>query len=141
MIFFFHNIFKQLVEDTSLCFNALKGLPGPYVKWFLEKIGLDGLNKLIAAFDDKSAYALSTFAYSSGKPNDEVVVLSGRTDGKIVPARSDPNGRVFGWDAIFQPDGHDQTFAEMDPVLKNSISHRSKALALVRDHVRNGQAF
>ena len=28
-----------LVEDTSLCFNALNGLPGPYVKWFLEKTG------------------------------------------------------------------------------------------------------
>jgi hypothetical protein len=25
-----------LVEDTSLCFGALKGLPGPYIKWFLE---------------------------------------------------------------------------------------------------------
>jgi inosine triphosphate pyrophosphatase len=36
--------FKQtqkavLVEDTSLCFNAYKGLPGPYIKWFLKNVG------------------------------------------------------------------------------------------------------
>lgn len=28
-----------MVEDTCLCFNALKGLPGPYIKWFLQKLG------------------------------------------------------------------------------------------------------
>ena len=35
-----------MIEDTSLCFNALKGLPGPYIKDFLEKLGHDGLNNL-----------------------------------------------------------------------------------------------
>ncbi|KAL7549713.1 hypothetical protein ACHAWF_012979 [Thalassiosira exigua] len=34
-----------LTEDTCLCFEALNGLPGPYIKWFLEDLGLDGLNK------------------------------------------------------------------------------------------------
>ena len=29
-------------EDTSLCFKAMKGLPGPYIKWFLDSVGLDG---------------------------------------------------------------------------------------------------
>ena len=43
-----------LVEDTSLCFNAFKGLPGPYVKWFLEKTGLDGLNNMLLAYEDKN---------------------------------------------------------------------------------------
>lgn len=37
-----------LVEDTSLCFNALGGLPGVYIKWFLEKLGHDGLNRMLA---------------------------------------------------------------------------------------------
>ena len=31
-----------LVEDTSLCYNALHGLPGPYIKWFLEKLKPEG---------------------------------------------------------------------------------------------------
>ena len=47
-----------MVEDTSLCFTALGGLPGPYIKWFLEKTGHAGLNNLLAAYDDKSAHAL-----------------------------------------------------------------------------------
>ena len=39
---------------------------GPYIKWFLEKLGHDGLNNLLAAYDDKSAYAQCIFAYASG---------------------------------------------------------------------------
>jgi len=37
-----------IVEDTCLCFNALKGLPGPYIKWFLEKLGPEGLYKMLS---------------------------------------------------------------------------------------------
>ena len=45
-----------MVEDTCLCFNALKGLPGPYIKWFLEKIGHYGLLKMLDGFDDYSGH-------------------------------------------------------------------------------------
>ena len=55
-----------MVEDTSLCFNAYGGLPGPYIKWFLKNLGHDGLNRMLAGFDDKTAYAQCIFAYTSG---------------------------------------------------------------------------
>ena len=55
-----------MVEDTCLCFNAWDGLPGPYIKWFLSKLGHEGLNKSLAGFDDKTAYAQCTFAFSRG---------------------------------------------------------------------------
>lgn len=119
-----------LVEDTCLCFNALKGLPGPYIKWFLQKIGHQGLNNLIMAYEDKSAYAMCIFSLALG-PNVEPITFVGKTLGKIVPARG-PND--FGWDPIFQPDGYEQTYAEMPKEEKNKISHRSKALALVKSH-------
>jgi len=47
----------------------------------------------------------------------------------------------FGWDPIFEP-AHPsgQTYAEMDPALKNSLSHRSKALQLMKEHF-NGSAY
>ena len=77
---------QVLVEDTSLCFNALNGLPGVYIKWFLEGIGHEGLNNLLMAYPDKSAYAQCIFAYAKG-PDDEPVVFVGRTEGRIVPAR------------------------------------------------------
>ncbi|XP_047315669.1 inosine triphosphate pyrophosphatase [Impatiens glandulifera] len=120
-----------LVEDTCLCFNALKGLPGPYIKWFLEKTGHEGLNNLLMAYEDKSAYAMCIFSLALG-PASEPLTFVGKTLGKIVPARG-PND--FGWDPIFQPDGYELTYAEMPKEEKNKISHRSRALALFRSHI------
>lgn len=57
-----------MVEDTSLCFNACGGLPGPYIKWFLAKLGHDGLNRMLVGFEDKSAYAQCIFAFTPGAP-------------------------------------------------------------------------
>ncbi|KAI0592981.1 putative ham1 family protein [Biscogniauxia sp. FL1348] len=121
-----------LVEDTCLCFNALGGLPGPYIKWFMKSIGHDGLNNLLAAYDDKSAQAVATFGFSKG-PGQDVLLFQGRTDGKIVPARGPA---VFGWDPVFEYEG--QTYAEMDKVAKNKISHRFKALETLRAWIEGG---
>ncbi|KAJ7979687.1 Inosine triphosphate pyrophosphatase family protein [Quillaja saponaria] len=128
-----------LVEDTCLCFNSLKGLPGtPLPLWFKFKIGHEGLNNLLMAYEDKSAYALCAFSFALG-PNAEPITFLGKTPGKIVNPRG-PND--FGWDPIFQPDGYEQTYAEMPKGEKNKISHRSKALALVKSHfVEAGYTF
>ncbi|KAA8572862.1 hypothetical protein MFRU_003g00420 [Monilinia fructicola] len=116
-----------LVEDTCLCFNALKELPGPYIKWFMQALGHDGLNNMLAGFPDKSAQAVCTFAYSEG-PGHEPIIFQGRTDGKIVPARGPA---AFGWDPIFEYEG--QTYAEMEKVEKNKISHRFRALEKLKN--------
>jgi inosine triphosphate pyrophosphatase len=68
-----------ITEDTCLCFNALQGLPGPYIKWFLQKLGHDGLNRLLIGFEDKTANAVCTFAYSTGKSCDEIRLFKGNT--------------------------------------------------------------
>ncbi|KAL6793503.1 putative inosine triphosphate pyrophosphatase [Trichoderma sp. SZMC 28013] len=111
-----------LVEDTALCFNALGGLPGPYIKWFLDKTGHQGLNNLLAAYEDKSAEAVCTFAYSPG-PGRDPIIFQGRTPGRIVPARGPSK---FGWDPVFEFEG--KTYAEMESAEKNKISHRARAL-------------
>ncbi|KAJ1915148.1 nucleoside triphosphate pyrophosphohydrolase ham1 [Tieghemiomyces parasiticus] len=120
-----------ITEDTALCFNALQGLPGPYIKWFMTKLHHEGLNKLLHGFEDKSAYALCTFAYCAG-PGHKPIVFEGRTEGRIVPARGPP---AFGWDPIFEPEGYEQTYAEMDCALKNTISHRYRALAKLKGYI------
>ena len=114
-----------IVEDTSLCYNALGGLPGVYIKWFLEKLGHVGLNNLLAAYEDKSAYAQCVFSLHTGVEGSEVVTFTGRTPGRIVPARGPTD---FGWDPVFQPDGFEETYAEMDKGVKNTISHRGRAV-------------
>ena len=119
-----------VVEDTCLCFNALKGLPGPYVKWFLEKLGHEGLNKMLYGYEDKSGYALCTLAYTTiNSENSAIEVIDGKTPGTIVPARG-PN--AFGWDPIFEPEGFNETYAEMDKDIKNTISHRYRAFGQLK---------
>lgn len=141
-----------MVEDTCLCFNALKGLPGtendslityfldfnsqfklpagPYIKWFLDKLGPEGLHKLLDGWEDKSAQAVCTFAYTD-RPDGEVILFQGRTEGDIVAPRGP---RDFGWDPVFQPTGYDQTYAELPKPKKNEISHRYRALAKLAEH-------
>ena len=67
---------------------------------------------MLAAYEDKTAFAVCTFAYCAG-PDHKPILFQGRTQGRIVPARG-PG--VFGWDAVFEYEG--QTYAEMDKVEK-----------------------
>lgn len=120
-----------MVDDTSLCYTALGGMPGPYIKHFLDKTSLATLYNILANYDDKSAHAVACIAYCEG-PGKPVYTFTGRTPGKIVPTRG---YRPFGWDPIFQPDGFSQTYAEMEPKVKNAISHRGRALDQLLAHL------
>ncbi len=67
-----------------------------HFKWFLDKTGHEGLNNLLAAYEDKTAYAQCIFAFTEG-PEYEPRVFVGKTDGRIVPARGPLNfGLVVG---------------------------------------------
>ncbi|XP_075213042.1 inosine triphosphate pyrophosphatase [Lycorma delicatula] len=122
-----------IIEDTSLCFNALGGLPGPYIKWFLEKLGPNNLPKLIDSWEDKTATAICTFAYTEGE-NSEVKLFEGKVPGIIVNSRGPQD---FGWDSIFQPEGYNKTYAELSKQIKNEISHRSKAVLALKKFLLN----
>lgn len=113
---------------ATLIYDIYHSIAGPYIKWFLDKLEPEGLHRMLAGFDDKSATAVCTFAYSPGASAD-VVLFQGKTDGHIVAPRG-PRG--FGWDRCFQPNGFDKTYAELSKEVKNTISHRYKALDLVR---------
>ena len=105
-----------------------------YIKWFLEDCGHVGLNKMLDGFDDRTAYAQTIVAYTTG-PGAEIHVFDGRTDGKIVTARGPTD---FGWDPIFEPDeGQGKTYAEMSKDFKNSISHRGRSFEKFRTFLAN----
>ncbi|KAB8258557.1 inosine triphosphate pyrophosphatase [Aspergillus pseudonomiae] len=118
-----------LVEDSALEMHALGGLPGAYVKAFVETIGNEGLNRILSAFDDKTAEAVCTFGYSPG-PGHEPLLFQGRLQGRIVPARGVSS---FGWEPIFEVEGEGVTLAEMEVGKKNGLSHRFKALVKFRE--------
>ncbi|CAG7848357.1 Inosine triphosphate pyrophosphatase {ECO:0000255/HAMAP-Rule:MF_03148} Short=ITPase {ECO:0000255/HAMAP-Rule:MF_03148}; Short=Inosine triphosphatase {ECO:0000255/HAMAP-Rule:MF_03148}; {ECO:0000255/HAMAP-Rule:MF_03148}; AltName: Full=Non-canonical purine NTP pyrophosphatase {ECO:0000255/HAMAP-Rule:MF_03148}; AltName: Full=Non-standard purine NTP pyrophosphatase {ECO:0000255/HAMAP-Rule:MF_03148}; AltName: Full=Nucleoside-triphosphate diphosphatase {ECO:0000255/HAMAP-Rule:MF_03148}; AltName: Full=Nucleoside-tr len=109
-----------ITEDTALAFHALGGLPGPYIKDFMKTIGHSGLNAMLTGFPTKG-------------PGETPQLFVGETEGEIVPVRGPTH---FGWDAVFQAAGTGQTFAEMDPVFKNTISHRFKALTKLVDFLK-----
>ncbi|KAA6390750.1 MAG: nucleoside-triphosphate diphosphatase [Streblomastix strix] len=104
-----------LIDDTSLCYDA---------KYFLEKLGHEGLNKMLDGFESRSAYAQCIFALALNA--DEIKLFIGKTFGKIVRPRGSTN---FGWDAIFEENISGKTYGEMNPDEKNKCSHRGKALA------------
>ncbi|TSJ80729.1 MAG: non-canonical purine NTP pyrophosphatase [Candidatus Cardinium sp.] len=122
-----------LVEDTALTFNSLNGLPGPYIKTFIHQIGLEGLVRILSDFEDKSAIATSTFAYTEG-PNQPVKLFTGTMHGKITkPSSTIPN--QTNWQSIFQPEGYHISYSMMEQDQKNKISHRYKALMLLVDYL------
>lgn len=120
------------VDDTSFECDALGGLPGIYIKFFLEEIKPEGIHKMLSGFENKSATAACTIAYMDGTL-DEPIAFRGAVKGQVVPPRKD-NG--FGFDLIFIPQDHDKTFSEMKPEEKNNISHRRRALELFREHLK-----
>ena len=119
-----------IVEDTSLYFEGLNGLPGPLIKWFMKTIGNDGLVKITNSFGNK-AEAKTWIGYlSEGK----VEFFEGVVEGKIVEPRG-KNG--FGWDAIFQPEGYEKTFAEMTMEEKNKLSMRKMAFEKLKEYLKS----
>ena len=112
-----------LVEDSGLLFNAWDGLPGALVKWFECTVGCKGMLKMLQAFDDRSAIAVSCFAIFDGK---DIKIARGEVKGIIATEMRGSHG--FGWDVIFIHEGYDKTYAEMQSEEKNAISHRKNAL-------------
>ncbi|MGM5484157.1 MAG: RdgB/HAM1 family non-canonical purine NTP pyrophosphatase [Nanobdellota archaeon] len=118
------------VDDTSLCFNAFNGMPGPYIKFFVTNMKKKDIAKMLDSFEDKTATAICAIGYCF--PENEPECVLGKVKGKIVYPIKDSK---FGWDPIFQPEGYEKTYAEMDVKEKNAISHRRKALELLKEKV------
>jgi XTP/dITP diphosphohydrolase len=124
-----------LSDDSGLCVDALHGLPGIFsARWAEDgESNRDWMRamervwtRLEAAGPDASRDAHFACALSLAWPNDgQIEGFEGRVDGTLVwPPRGD---KGFGYDPMFVPTGHEQTFGEMDPAEKHTISHRARA--------------
>lgn len=122
-----------LADDSGIAIDALEGAPGVYTAdWAETPNGRDFVLAMTKAHDaliEKNAEQPWTAAFVAtlvlAWPDGHDEVFEGRASGQLVwPMR----GAVgHGYDPMFQPDGHDITFGEMDPVEKNKISHRADA--------------
>lgn len=122
-----------LADDSGLAVDGLGGAPGVYTADWAETpqgrdFGMamqktwDALEAAQVPFPRRAAFCCTlVLAWPDG--HDEV--FEGRMPGQIVwPGRGTQG---HGYDPIFQPDGHSQTFGEMDRWEKNQISHRADA--------------
>jgi inosine triphosphate pyrophosphatase len=127
-----HHKGEYVIEDTSLYLDCLRGLPGPLIKWFLEKIEDKGLAEIARKFGNYGAQAKTIVGYMDAKGR--IKYFEGIVKGKIVKPRGEGG---FGWDKIFLPNGHEKTFGQMTLPEKNKISMRKIAFKKLANHLAN----
>jgi len=120
-------------DDTGLEINALDGKPGVYsaryaqndVKNSSQPVTDANVNKVLRNLEnkkDRTARFKTVIAYIE---NNNKYFFDGVVSGTITIARKGKDG--FGYDPVFQPDGHDKTYAQMTLEEKNLMSHRAIA--------------
>ncbi len=115
-------------DDTGLLVDALNGAPGVYTARYggEQKDANTNMDKLLTELQQvsnrkahfKTAIALNTINKS--------YLFEGTVYGQIITTKMGSEG--FGYDPIFMPDGYSKTFAELPLSVKNTISHRGKAI-------------
>ena len=125
-----------LADDSGLVVKSLGGQPGIHsARWASLsggpaggggrdfRVAMERVNRELGPNPNRRAYFVSVL--SLARPDGGVKSFEGRVNGTLVwPPRGD---RGFGYDPMFMPDGHKETFGEMDPGLKHRISHRAVA--------------
>ncbi|HLO54674.1 MAG TPA: RdgB/HAM1 family non-canonical purine NTP pyrophosphatase [Saprospiraceae bacterium] len=125
----------SLSEDTGLEVDALDGQPGVHTARFAgeERDPVQNMQKLLQMLDgkkDRSAQFRTVISLVNGS---EVLYFEGIVRGKIAEKMSGNEG--FGYDPIFIPDGYEDTFADLDSSIKNTISHRARAVKKLVDYL------
>ena len=126
-----------LADDSGLCVDALDGDPGVLsARWGGEARDFDlAMRRVqesleVCGSEDRTARFVCVIALA--RPDGTISHHVGEVVGSIVWPPRGTDG--FGYDAIFQPRGHDRSFAQMSREEKRALSHRGMALAsLVRE--------
>lgn len=117
-----------LADDSGLVVSALNGSPGVLsARWAGPNrdfsMAMARVQRALSGCEDRRAYFACILCVAW--PDGHSETFSGRVDGLLVwPPRGT---KGFGYDPMFQPDGYQMTFGEMDPVAKHQISHRARA--------------
>ena len=121
-----------LADDSGLAVTALDGAPGIYsARWAGPdrdfKLAMGAVKTALEKTGSSDHSAKFVCALAIVWPDGDAVCVEGNVRGQLIfPARGT---RGFGYDSIFQPDGHKITFGEMNPDAKHAISHRADAFA------------
>ena len=127
-----------LSDDSGLEVDALGGAPGVWSSSFGGEEGNHAKNNArllaeMAGKTDRTARFRCTMVLARG--GKEEANFSGTVEGRLVDALHGTGG--FGYDPLFIPEGHEKTFAELGDEVKNTLSHRSRALVQVAEFLSN----
>ena len=123
-------------DDTGLEIDALGGEPGVYSARYggPEKDPEQNMAKVLNGLKDKTdrtaRFRTAVALILDGNQH----VFNGTVEGTIRKEKSGAQG--FGYDPIFQPEGYELTFAEMDSAEKGRISHRGRAIKALADFLK-----
>lgn len=125
-----------LADDSGLEVEALNGDPGVYSARYAGREGSDAANnkKLLQAMSEVSeSKRLARFrcVMVLARGGEVLGDFSGMVSGRILFEETGEGG--FGYDPLFAPDGHEKSFAELGSAVKNTLSHRARALEGVAD--------
>jgi XTP/dITP diphosphohydrolase len=132
-----HSRLLTLSDDSGLVVDALGGRPGVYSARYAgpEATYDERMRRLLeelAATGDGERRARFVCVIAVADPsNGEVNTFEGVCEGSIAHGARGTNG--FGYDPIFVPEGHTETFGELPDEIKRGISHRARALAKAAD--------
>ncbi|MGA7546201.1 MAG: RdgB/HAM1 family non-canonical purine NTP pyrophosphatase [Methyloceanibacter sp.] len=119
-----------LADDSGLEVAALGGAPGIHsARWGGPDkdfgLAMARVHDALEAKRVTDGHANFTCALALAAPDGDVQAFEGKVFGTLVwPPRG---SKGFGYDPIFMPDGYDETFGEMEPGLKDAVSHRARA--------------
>lgn len=126
---------NTFADDSGICVNALNGAPGVISAHYSgERDDEQNLQKVLTelkGIEDRSAFYKAVICLIW---NEEVYYFEGICNGRITEEKMGTDG--FGYDPIFIPDGYDMTFGQLPLEVKNSISHRGKAMRKMVEFLR-----
>ncbi len=119
-----------IIDDSGLFIDRFYGFPGVYSSYALKTLGNEGVLRLMAGEERRSARFECCIGCKI--PGREPFMISGECRGAITKEARGERG--FGFDPIFSADG-ERTFAELDLEEKNSLSHRGRAIAMLAERL------
>lgn len=126
-------------DDTGLEVESLNGAPGVYSARYAGEDGNSAKNieKLLFELKGKKNRNAQFRTVIALIENGEKHFFEGIIKGEIIEKQKGNGG--FGYDSVFVPEGYDKTFAELPIEIKNSISHRARAMQLLVDYFNQKQ--